>query len=115
MIPVCLRGIGRRIVAFTGSNLTLADCTGIALKRMGLDGLFSSTGSYVETRQWSIAIHDYPPKVDRFLYMSRHINDDRAVVLFDRAAGKLRAAKYRRLLTHAGARAALKTLHLTPT
>jgi len=101
----------RYVVTFTGSTLTLADCTGVALKRMGLDAGFS-VASYDETQQWSVAIHDHPHRVDGFLYMSRHINDDCAVVLFDRAKPKLRAARHEPLLSTTDARAAIEALHV---
>ena len=103
----------RYVVSLIGSKLTLANCTGVALKRMGLDGSFSAA-SYDETRPWAIAIHDHPQNVDGFLYMSRHISSGRAVVLFDRAKGKLKATRYQPLLKHPEAKAALRALHVTP-
>lgn len=104
----------RYVVSFTGSPLTLADCTGVALKRMDPDGRFSADASYDETQQWSVAIQDHPRGVDGFLYMSRHINDDCAVVLFNRAKPKLRAARYDPLLSNADAASAIATLHVVP-
>ncbi len=103
----------RYVVSFTGSALTLANCTGVALKRMGLDAGLSAA-SYAETQQWSITIHDHPQGVDGFLYMSRHINDDYAVVLFDRAKPKFRAARYEPLLSNADAANAISALHVVP-
>ena len=46
------------------------------------------------------AIHSHPDTVDGFLYMSRHKNDEKAVILFDRAAHKLRMKDARVLHKH---------------
>ncbi|MEO9150303.1 MAG: RES domain-containing protein, partial [Burkholderiaceae bacterium] len=40
------------------------------------------------------ALHRHPVQADGLLYMSRHVNSDKAVVLFERAAAKLKAATY---------------------
>lgn len=44
--------------------------------------------------------------------MSRHVNDAKAVVLFDRAAPKLRATRYRPLPGAPGVARALTALHI---
>jgi len=100
----------RNVVNFTGLPLALADCTGVALKRMGLDGRFSTELAYDVTQRWSVAIHQHPAQVDGFVFVSRHINTGQAVVLFDRAAGKLQAPHYQPLLAHGKALAALRAL-----
>lgn len=79
----------RFVVRFDGELLVLADLTGAELKRLGGHAALSGTASYARTRNWSAAVHAHPDKVDGFVYMSRHKNDEKAVVLFDRAASKL--------------------------
>lgn len=79
----------RHVLRFEGETLILADLTGAALKRIGGHAGLTGTASYATTKRWSAAIHDHPDKVDGFLYMSRHKNDEKAVVLFDRAESKL--------------------------
>lgn len=84
----------RYVVEFDGAPLNLADCTGAPLKRMGLDGSFSTETPYQMTQRWAVAFHGHPANVDGFRYISRHLNTGLAVVLFDRAAAKLHAARY---------------------
>ena len=55
----------------------------------------------------ALALHQHPEQVDGLVYMSRHVNDERAVVVFDRAAQKLASPRYQPL---AEARGALKAL-----
>ena len=50
-----------------------------------------------------MAVHQHPEAVDGFLYMSRHVNTDRAVVLFDRARPKLTRARYTAFIDYPGA------------
>ena len=80
----------RFVVQFTGEPLTVADQTGAELKRLGGHAALSGTSSYAKTKQGSAAVHAHQDNVDGFVYMSRHKNDDKAIVLFDRAATKLR-------------------------
>lgn len=80
----------RFVIRFEGEPLVLADLTGAALKRIGGHAGLSGTASYATTKQWSRTIQAHPGSVDGFVYMSRHKNDEKAVVLFDLAAGKLR-------------------------
>lgn len=82
--------MSRYLIGFTGSMLVLADLTGAELKRMGGHAGLSGTASYSTTKKWSAAIHSHPDQVDGFIYMSRHKNDETAVVIFDRAAHKVR-------------------------
>lgn len=88
----------RRLVRFpTGGILRMADFTGIALMRMAGDGTMSTMQPYDLPQQWSAAAHDHPLLVDGLVYMSRHLNDRRAVVIFERAKSKLGKASNKRL------------------
>lgn len=82
----------RFVVRFVGEPLLLADLTGTALKRLGGHAGLTGTPSYATPKRWSAAIHAHPDNVDGFVYMSRHLNDEKAFVLFDRARHKLRMA-----------------------
>ncbi|MFT4439026.1 RES family NAD+ phosphorylase [Caballeronia sp. 15715] len=79
------------VIRFKGDKLKLAVLTGKHLKRLGGEGSLSSIVPYELPQQWSLAIHEHPATVDGFVYMSRHLNTEEAVVLFDRALGKLTA------------------------
>jgi hypothetical protein len=100
----------RHVVSFKGAELRLADCTGVALKRMGLDGRFSAELDTRATQAWSAALHEHPAAVDGLLYVSRHVNTGKAVVLFDRAAAKLQLVDVVPLREYPGAAAALAAL-----
>lgn len=90
----------RVVVALDGEPLRLALFTGAALKRLGGDARLSSTVPYKVPQQWAKALHDHPEGVDGFIYMSRHVNDREAVVLFERAKERLTASVQTRLLDH---------------
>lgn len=78
----------RYVIQMQCSDLRLANLTGASLKRFnGID--LSATASYKITQRWSLSIHEHPDKVDGFVYMSRHLNTDKAIVLFDRAKSKI--------------------------
>ncbi|MHB1077182.1 RES family NAD+ phosphorylase [Thiobacillus sp.] len=94
---------GRYVVLFSGDDLTLADLTGVSLKRLGADGAISAITPYDIPQRWSVALHKHPALIDGFLYVSRHLNTGKAVVLFDRAKSKLKAEKYERLPDYPGA------------
>ena len=81
-------------VRFDGTRLRLANLTGADLKAFAGDGSLSTIVPYDVPQQWSRAIHRHPDGVDGILYVSRHVNTKKAVVLFDRAQGKLGAASY---------------------
>lgn len=89
----------RFVVRFSGDPLIVADMTGHGLKRSGADGSLSSIPDYTYTQQWSRAIYKHPLNLDGFLYMSRHKNNELALVLFDRSAHKLRTPTYAQLDT----------------
>jgi len=65
--------------------LQLANLTGAHLKRLGADGSLSTLLPYDLPQAWSLAVHNHPAKVDGFLYVSRHLNNECAVVVFSRA------------------------------
>lgn len=77
-----------------GAPLVLADLTGVALKTLGGEGSLSTITPYRLAQSWAMAVHRHPQQVDGILYMSRHLNDRQAVVVFDRAGAKLGTATY---------------------
>jgi hypothetical protein len=79
----------RHVLHFDGTPLRLANLTGASLKRLGGHAGLSGTASYRLPQRWSQAVHAHPDRVDGFVYMSRHLNTERAIVLFDRAGEKL--------------------------
>lgn len=96
--------LDRWVVRFKGDLLQLAVLTGTHLKRLGGEGSLSTTTPYDLPQQWALAVHGHPAAVDGFVYMSRHQNDQPAVVLFDRAKAKLKAVpKYTEFQDYPGA------------
>ncbi|MFM7882740.1 MAG: RES family NAD+ phosphorylase, partial [Microcystis panniformis] len=63
--------------------LLLADLTGPALVRIGIDARISS-GDYEYCRTWGQAIWGHPQGVDGIRYRSRHDDNVYSVGLFDR-------------------------------
>lgn len=102
----------RFLVRFVGGDLVLADLTGEALKTLGGDGSISTELPAHMPRRWSRAVHAHPQNVDGILYMSRHLNDRKAVVLFDRAAGRLKERSYTPLPKVRNMLPALADLHV---
>jgi hypothetical protein len=100
----------RFVVHYKGSSLTLADLTGASLKRIGLHAELSGTSYYKTPQRWSKAIYDHPQQVDGFVYMSRHVNTEKAVVLFERASAKIKMGKATPLPSYPGFAAAAKML-----
>lgn len=80
-----------------GDKLILANLTGAGLKRLGADNSISSVMQYAQTQKWAAAVHAHPAGVDGILFVSRQLNDKKAVVLFDRAKSKLGKASYAKL------------------
>jgi hypothetical protein len=77
--------IDRRFVhGFTGDKLKLANLTGTALRKLGGNAELTGSANYTISQKWSVALCSHPAKVDGFLYMSRHVNDSVAAVLFQR-------------------------------
>jgi len=84
--------LNRWVFRFDGSPLTVAVLTGSHLKRLGGEGALSTIVPYDLPQQWSLAVHEHPAAVDGFAYVSRHLNTEQAIVLFDRAKTKLKVA-----------------------
>jgi hypothetical protein len=81
----------RYVIRFKDSAkpLAIANITGPFLRRLGGDNMISAAMDYALTQAWSLAIYNHPAKVDGFRYVSRHINTDMAIVLFDRTKRRL--------------------------
>lgn len=116
---VALRGVfrvhpdsiaSRYLLRFEGSALRLADLTGASLKRLGGHAGLSGTASYRLPQRWSQALHAHPDTVDGFVYMSRHLNTERAIVLFDRAGARIRLRDATPLPDYPGFAAAAREL-----
>ncbi len=103
----------RYCVRFWGEPLTLVDLTGTALKALIGSGAISTTMPYDVPQRWSRALHRHPVGADGILYMSRHVNNERAVVVFDRASAKLGAPAYAPLATTKGALRAMMNLRVS--
>lgn len=84
----------RRVYRFTGSALRVLDLTGATLKRLSGHADLAGTASYAVTQQWSLSIFNNPLNFDGFMYMSRHLNTERAIILFDRAASRLHTKSF---------------------
>jgi hypothetical protein len=85
----------RYLVTFAAGDdngmLRLADLTGRHLKRLGGDNSLSAEHPYDVSQQWGAAVHAHPGHVDGFMYVSKQLNDKKAVVVFDRARKKFGA------------------------
>lgn len=107
--------LARHVLRFSGRSLRLADMTGVHLKRLGADGSLSTIMPYQIPQAWSLAIHQHPASVDGFLYMSRHLNNERAVVVFQRASSKFdRVVLSSPLLQHEGLPEILRKFRVSP-
>ena len=76
---------------FAGKALRMLNLTGVTLKRLAGNADLAGTASYSITQQWSLAVFRNPLNFDGFIYMSRHLNTERAAILFDRAAAKIQS------------------------
>ena len=81
--------IDRRWVHRFSAHLNLFDLTGHLLIKMGGHAALTGTSSYKISQTWAKAVFDNPLNVDGFIYVSRHLPNELAVILFDRAASKL--------------------------
>jgi hypothetical protein len=107
--------LDRWVARFKVGKLKLAVLTGKHLKRLGGEGALSSIVPYDLPQQWSLAIHKHPATVDGFVYMSRHLNTEEAVVLFDRALGKLTAkSPYKEFQDYPGSLRILREFNVLP-
>lgn len=103
------------VLRFGGAELVLTNLTGVHLKRLSGNADLAGHSNYQITQQWGMAVHANPGSFDGFVYMSRHINSERAVVLFDRAADKVRMCpRPRKLVNTRGFRQAAEKFHLIP-
>ncbi|WP_338849941.1 RES family NAD+ phosphorylase [Massilia sp. W12] len=102
----------RWLFQFEGENLRLADLTGAALKRMGAHAGLGGSADYAVTRQWALGVFQNPAEYDGLLYMSRHVNTGKAVVLFSRAQSKIRVQNMQALFMAPGLAASARRLGL---
>ncbi|MDN7177942.1 RES family NAD+ phosphorylase [Caballeronia sp. SEWSISQ10-4 2] len=68
---------------FTGNPIRLADLTGHHLNVLGGHAELFGTWSYDLPMLWSRAVYEHPAAVDGFIYVSRLLTPNKAVVLFD--------------------------------
>lgn len=66
-------------------ELVLADFTGEALKRLGLNNDISAGDDYTMPMAWAKAVHEADAKWDGIWYVSRQLNGGYAVALFERS------------------------------
>jgi len=105
----------RYVHYFDGNPLRLLDLTGALLKRLDGHADLAGTGDYPVTQRWALAVFKNPLRFDGFIYMSRHLNTGRAVVLFDRAAARLKHLSVITVLCDApGFVEAAKAFFITP-
>ncbi len=107
--------LDRYVLTFQGELLNVAALYGPHLKNLGGNAAVSSMTPYDIPQQWSRAVHDHPAHVDGFLYMSNHLNDQKALVVFDRAKGKLVVSTSVKFEQHPGAAQVLAIFPLIPT
>lgn len=103
----------RQLVRFSGASLVLANLTGASLKTLVGDGALSTITPYDLPQQWGMAIYRHPQRVDGLLYMSRHLNDRQAVVVFSRAEAKLGTATYAPLMSARSIHSVIVELHVS--
>jgi hypothetical protein len=77
------------VVSFKAAPLCVAVLVGTELKTLGGDGELSTITPYDIPQKWSLAVHKHPARVDGLVYMSKHVNNQYALMLFDRAKPKL--------------------------
>ncbi|MGH8701422.1 MAG: RES family NAD+ phosphorylase [Burkholderiales bacterium] len=84
-----------------GQQLVLADLTGSGLVRLHVDGSISTAARYTVPRQWALALWKHPKRVDGIRYVSRFMNSQLAVALFDRCEHRLVVRHTQPLIDHA--------------
>jgi hypothetical protein len=107
--------LNRFLVEFQGTELVLADVTGAELRRMGGHAALTGTSTLKIPQRWSSTIYHHADKVDGFRYMSRHLNNEAAYVVFDRAAHKLSMTRATRLADHPDFGRVAARLYITST
>lgn len=95
-----LRSKGIARLGGTGQRLTVADLTGSGLARLHCDGSISTVPRYTVPRQWALAVWKHPKRVDGLRYVSRFMNSQMAVALFDRCADRLLPGETLPLMDH---------------
>jgi hypothetical protein len=103
---------GRYVLGFSGTPLTVARLYGIPLKNLGGDGSLSTVQPYDIPQAWSAAVHAHKEKVDGFLYVSRHLNNELALVVFERAKKKFKLGSAISLPDYPGAGRLLMDFHI---
>lgn len=102
--------VNKYLLRFNGQPLRLLALMGALLKRLGGSADLAGTGDYGLTQQWALAVFHNPLDYDGILYMSRHLNNKRAVVLFDRAGNKINMRSAVPLISAPGFATAARTL-----
>lgn len=102
----------KQVVRFQGGTLKLAKLSGTALKRIVGSSDISTIFPYDLPQAWAMALHAHPAKVDGLLYMSKQVNDEQAVVIFNRARRKFKSASYTTLPYEPGFDVAIKALSI---
>jgi hypothetical protein len=74
--------------------------TGSGLARLHADGSISTTPRYSVPRQWVLALWEHLKRVDGICYVSRFMNSQLAVALFDRCEDRLIARDTEPLIDH---------------
>jgi hypothetical protein len=83
------------------AKLTLIDLTGVQLKRLGLNNDISSTNDYAFTQELSHAVHEQVPQAQGIYYVSRQLNTQFVIALFQRSGVRC-SPPYTRLDRHPG-------------
>lgn len=102
----------KHVVRFQGGTLKLAKLTGTALKRIVGSSEISTIFPYDLPQAWAMALHAHPEKIDGLLYMSKQVNDEQAVVIFNRARRRFKSASYTTLPHETGVDVAIKALSI---
>jgi hypothetical protein len=93
--------LDRYVLSFEGTEeLVLAKLLGAPLKRLGGTGELSTILPYAIPQAWARAVHEHPQNVDGIVYQAKNVNDEQAVVVFDRARHKLTTASSVPLIRH---------------
>jgi hypothetical protein len=74
------------------THVVLADFTGTALKRLGLNNDISASNDYSGTQAWARAVHDSDERWNGIRYVSRQHNDAYCYALFERSRLKRRGS-----------------------
>ena len=109
----------RRIVRFPiAGMLVVADFTGAVLKTTVGDSSLTTIFPYDLPQLWAAAVHAHPQKdkngssVDGMLYVSRQLNNRKAIVIFERAKPKLGLPSYELLGKSRSLRGVREILHI---